>query len=172
MVTWKSQMPEFKENLGLCGHPHLKTGSYSLPWKQSKPDTDTEPLQPTLVAQMVKKLNYNVVQSLGQEDPPEKGMATYSSHGNGEIHGQRSLPGSTASKESGATNNTEPLHQALIPPPSSAVAKKCYFALLREVPNAFLKILIFLLSFTFSRKFSWGAFRFFVCCLFFFGHAT
>ena len=33
------------------------------------------------------------VQSLGQEDPLEKGMATYSSILPGEIHGQRSLVG-------------------------------------------------------------------------------
>ena len=71
--------------------PHLKTGSYSLPWKQSKLDADAEAL-----------------------------------------------------------------HQALTPPPSSATAKKCYCALPWDVANAFLKILIFLLSFTFSRKFSFG----------------
>ena len=33
------------------------------------------------------------VQSLGQEDPLERGMATYSSILPGEIHGQRSLVG-------------------------------------------------------------------------------
>ena len=48
---------------------------------------------------MVKNLLANAgdietqIQSLGQEDPLEKGMATHSSILAGESHGQRSLPG-------------------------------------------------------------------------------
>ena len=49
-----------------------------------------------LVAQMVKNLpavQENQVQSLGREDPLEKGMATHSSILAWRIHGQRSLAG-------------------------------------------------------------------------------
>ena len=48
------------------------------------------------VAQMVKNLpamQETQVQSLGQEDPLEKGMTTHSSILPGECHGQRSLAG-------------------------------------------------------------------------------
>ena len=48
----------------------------------------------SLVAQMVKNLpamQETRVQSLGQEDPLEKEMATDSSILSGEFHGQRSL---------------------------------------------------------------------------------
>ena len=50
----------------------------------------------SLVAQMVKNLpamQETWVQSLGQEDPLEKGMATHSSILAGEFHGQRSMTG-------------------------------------------------------------------------------
>ena len=50
----------------------------------------------SLVAQMVKNLpavQETCVQSLGQEDPLEEGMATQSSILAWEIHGQRSLAG-------------------------------------------------------------------------------
>ena len=50
----------------------------------------------SLVAQTVKNLPAvweTQVQSLGQEDPLEKGMATHSSIVPGEFHGQRSLAG-------------------------------------------------------------------------------
>ena len=64
------------------------------------------------MAQTVKRLptmQGTWVQSLGQEDPLEKGMATYSSILPGEIHGQRSLVGYSpwGCKES---NTTEQLH--------------------------------------------------------------
>ena len=52
--------------------------------------------QSSMVAQMVKHLPAmwkTQVQSLGQEDPLEKGMATHSSILAGEFHGQRSLVG-------------------------------------------------------------------------------
>ena len=51
----------------------------------------------SLVAQKVKTLpamQETQFQSLGREDPLEKGMATHSSILPGEIHGQRSLVGS------------------------------------------------------------------------------
>ena len=47
-----------------------------------------------MVAQMVKNLpsmKKTLVQSLGQEDPLEKGMATRTSVLPGEFHGQRNL---------------------------------------------------------------------------------
>ena len=50
----------------------------------------------SLVAQTVKSLpamQDNQVQTLGQEDPLEKKMATYSSILPGKSHGQRSLAG-------------------------------------------------------------------------------
>ena len=50
----------------------------------------------SLVAQMVKNLpamQETQVQSLGQEEPLEKGMATHSSILAGKSHGQRSLVG-------------------------------------------------------------------------------
>ena len=50
----------------------------------------------SLVAQMIKNLpamQETQVQSLGQEDPLEKGMVTYSSILAWRIHGQRSLEG-------------------------------------------------------------------------------
>ena len=50
----------------------------------------------SLVAQMVKNLpavQKTWIQSLGQEDLLEKGMATHSSILPGEFHGQRSLVG-------------------------------------------------------------------------------
>ena len=50
----------------------------------------------SLVAQMVQNLpavQETEVQSLGQEDPMEKEMATHSSILSGESHGQRSLAG-------------------------------------------------------------------------------
>ena len=50
----------------------------------------------SLVAQMVQNLpavQETEVQSLGQEDPMEKEMATHSSILPGESHGQRSLAG-------------------------------------------------------------------------------
>ena len=50
----------------------------------------------SLVAQMLKNLpamQETQVQSLGWEDPLEKGMATHSSILAGEFHGQRSLAG-------------------------------------------------------------------------------
>ena len=50
----------------------------------------------SLVAQMVQNLpavQETEVQSLGQEDPMEKEMATHSSILPGEAHGQRSLAG-------------------------------------------------------------------------------
>ena len=50
----------------------------------------------SLVAQMVKNLTImqeTQVQSLGWEDPLEKGMATHSSILPGEFHGQKSLVG-------------------------------------------------------------------------------
>ena len=56
-------------------------------------------LQNRTVRLMVKNLLANAgdietqIQSLGQEDPLEKGMATHSSILAGESHGQRSLPG-------------------------------------------------------------------------------
>ena len=51
---------------------------------------------PSLVAQMVKNLpamQETWVRSLGQKDPLEKGLATYSSVLAWRIHGQRSLVG-------------------------------------------------------------------------------
>ena len=54
------------------------------------------PISPWLVAQMVKNLPARWetwVQSMGQEDPLEKGMATTPVFSPGEFHGQRSLVG-------------------------------------------------------------------------------
>ena len=54
------------------------------------------PISRWLVAQMVKNLPAmweTRVQSMGQEDPLEKGMANHSSILPGEFHGQRSLEG-------------------------------------------------------------------------------
>ena len=48
------------------------------------------------MAQTVKNLpamQETRIQSLGEEDPPEKGMATHSSTLPGEFHGQRNLMG-------------------------------------------------------------------------------
>ena len=50
----------------------------------------------SLVVQMVKNLTAmweTQLQTLGQQDPLEKGMATHSSILPGEFHGQRSLTG-------------------------------------------------------------------------------
>ena len=59
--------------------------------------TQYDSLWPSLVAQMVKNLpaiKETWVQSLDQEDPLEKGMATHSSIlAMEEFHGQRSLAG-------------------------------------------------------------------------------
>ena len=62
----------------------------------------------SLVAQMIKNLPAmpeTQVQSLGWENPLEKGMATHSSILAGEFHGQRSLAGYSAwdHKESDTT---------------------------------------------------------------------
>ena len=49
-----------------------------------------------MVAQMVKNMpamQETQVRSLGQEDPPEKGMATTPVFLPGKLHGQRSLVG-------------------------------------------------------------------------------
>ena len=49
-----------------------------------------------LVAEMVKNLPARLkawVQSLGQKDPQEKGMATHAVFLHGKFHGQRSLAG-------------------------------------------------------------------------------
>ena len=53
-------------------------------------------IKDTVLARMVKNLpavQETWVQSLGQEDPLEKGMATHSSILAGEFHGQRGLAG-------------------------------------------------------------------------------
>ena len=58
--------------------------------------TNTFTLGASLVAQMVKNLpaiQETWVQSLGREDPLEKGMATHPVFLPGEFHGQRSLAG-------------------------------------------------------------------------------
>ena len=64
------------------------------------PNPGIEPKSPALWASLVVQLVKNLpavqeteVQSLGQEDPMEKEMATHSSILPGEFHGQRSLEG-------------------------------------------------------------------------------
>ena len=61
---------------------------------QSCPFLSCLPSPASFVAQTVKNLpamQETQVQSLGREDPLEKGMATHSSILTGEFHGQRSL---------------------------------------------------------------------------------
>ena len=57
------------------------------------------PVLPILVTQTVKNLSAmkeTWVQTLGREDPPEKGMATHSIMLPGEFHGQRRLVGNNS----------------------------------------------------------------------------
>ena len=74
--------------------------------------TNKVKIRASLVAQMIKNLPAmpkTRVQSLGQEDPLEKGMATPPVFLPGEFHGQRSLVGYSPwdRKE---LDTTEPLH--------------------------------------------------------------
>ena len=83
-----------KESACNAGDPGSISGLGSSPG-----EGNSYPLQyswASLVTQMVKNLpamQENWVQSLGQEDSLEKGMATHSLFLPGEFHGQRSLAG-------------------------------------------------------------------------------
>ena len=145
----------------MAPHPHLKTG-----WKQSKTDTDTEPLQHSMAAQMVKNLNYSRVQSTGQEDPLEKGMATHSSHGSGER------------MDRGACQDPRlPKNQAQPATLNPSAEPSSHLCLLQQRNPAlrfhgrsqgFFKNSHLPAQFYLFQKVQLGAFRCFVCCGFFF----
>ena len=74
------------------GHEDGKSLSFSIPWIFQWLCKTGITFYTALVAQVVKNMPAileNWVQSLGGEDPLEKGMATHSVFLPGELHGQR-----------------------------------------------------------------------------------
>ena len=112
----ESRAPHIKKPCLTCCLPTL-TPNPSQHAKDPSPKMFSHPsLWAPLVAQMAKNLSAMQVQSLGRQDPLEKGMETHSSILPGESHGQRSLAGCRLGRQrvkQDWTTNTFTLH---IPP--------------------------------------------------------